>query len=84
VRGRIGSPYFESVLTCPLTGTIAARVPYKGEIQVSPERFVFQMTSKIGPQTAIRIVCLNRTKPRQNRERRMSGEFYKPDRHDLS
>jgi hypothetical protein len=45
MRGRIGSPYFESVLTCPLTGTIAARVPYKGEIQVSPERFVFQLTS---------------------------------------
>jgi hypothetical protein len=45
VRGRIGSPYFEAVLTCPLTGTIPARVPHKGEVQVTPERFVFQLTS---------------------------------------
>jgi hypothetical protein len=45
VRGRIGSPYFESDLTCPRTGTIAARVPYKGEVQASPERFVLQLTS---------------------------------------
>ena len=45
VRGRIGSPYFEAVLTCPLKGTIPARVPYKGEVQVMPARFVFQLTS---------------------------------------
>lgn len=45
VRGRINSPHFEAVLTCPLKGTIPARVPYKSEIQVMPERFVFQLTS---------------------------------------
>jgi hypothetical protein len=45
VRGKIGSLYFEAVLTCPLKGTIPARVPYKGEIQVTPERSVFQLTS---------------------------------------
>ena len=41
----IGSPYFEAVLTCPLGGTVAARVPYHGEVQVRPNRFVFQLTS---------------------------------------
>ena len=45
VRGRIGSPYFEAVLTCPLSATVAARVPYKGDVQVRPERFTFQLTS---------------------------------------
>jgi hypothetical protein len=45
IRGRIRSPYFEAVLTCPLEGTVAARVPYKGEVQVQPDRFIFQLTS---------------------------------------
>ena len=45
VRGRIGSPYFEAVLTCPLAGAIPARVPFKGEVQVRPEGFIFQLTS---------------------------------------
>ena len=45
IRGRIGSPYFEALLTCPLGRTVPARVPYKGEVQVRPDRFVFQLTS---------------------------------------
>ncbi|HEY5812558.1 MAG TPA: hypothetical protein VIT23_07890 [Terrimicrobiaceae bacterium] len=45
VRGRINSPFFEAILTCPLGGTVPARVPHKGEIQIKPERFVFQLTS---------------------------------------
>jgi hypothetical protein len=45
VRGHIGSPYFEAILTCPLGGTVTARVPYHGEIQVRPDRFAFQLTS---------------------------------------
>jgi hypothetical protein len=45
IRGRIGSSYFEAILTCPLGGTVPARVPYKGEVQVRPDRFVFQLTS---------------------------------------
>ena len=45
IRGRIGSPYFEAILTCPLGGTVPARVPYRGEVQVRPDRFVFQLTS---------------------------------------
>jgi BT4734-like, N-terminal domain len=45
VRGRIGSPYFETVLTCPPSATVPARVPYKGNVQVRPERFTFQLTS---------------------------------------
>jgi hypothetical protein len=45
IRGKIGSPYFESVLTCPLGSTVPARVPYHGEVQVRPDRFIFQLTS---------------------------------------
>ena len=45
IRGRIGSPYFEAILTCPLGGTFPARVPYKGQVQVRPGDFVFQLTS---------------------------------------
>ena len=45
IRGRIGSPYFEALLTRPLGRTVPARVPYKGEVQVRPDRFVFQLTS---------------------------------------
>ena len=45
IRGKIGSPYFESVLTCPRGNAVSARVPYRGEVQVRPDRFVFQLTS---------------------------------------
>ena len=45
IRGKIGSPYFESVLTCPRGNTVPARVPYRGEVQVRPDHFVFQLTS---------------------------------------
>ena len=45
IRGRIDSTFLEAVMTCPLDGTVAARVPHKGEIQVSPDRFTFQLTS---------------------------------------
>jgi hypothetical protein len=36
IRGRIDSMFLEAILTCPLGGTIAARVPHKGEIQSIP------------------------------------------------
>lgn len=45
VRGLIGSTYFEAILTCPIGGTVPARVPYKGEVQVRPDHFIFQLTS---------------------------------------
>jgi hypothetical protein len=45
VRGKIGSPFFEALLTCSLGNTVPARVPHKGEIQVDPARFVFHLTS---------------------------------------
>ena len=51
VRGHIGSPYFEAILTCPLGGTFPARVPYKGEVQVRPDRFIFQLTSNVFEST---------------------------------
>ena len=45
VRGRINSGFLEMVLTCPKNGTVGARVPHKGEIQVNPNRFILQLTS---------------------------------------
>jgi hypothetical protein len=45
VRGKIGSAFFEALLTCSLGNTVPARVPHKGEIQVDPARFIFHLTS---------------------------------------
>ncbi len=42
-RGKLNSPYLESVLTAP--GPMPARVPHRGEVQVDPRGFVFQITS---------------------------------------
>ncbi len=43
LRGKLDSPFLESILTAP--GTMPARVPHRGEIQVDPRGFVFQLTS---------------------------------------
>lgn len=43
LRGKLDSPFLEAVLTAP--GTMPARVPHRGEVQVDASRFVFQMTS---------------------------------------
>ena len=43
LRGKLNSPYLESILTAP--ATMPARVPHRGEVQVDPRGFVFQMTS---------------------------------------
>lgn len=43
LRARLDSPYLESILTAP--STMPARVPHRGEIQVDPRAFVFQLTS---------------------------------------
>jgi hypothetical protein len=43
MRGRINSPLLESALRG--RGSIPARVPHKGEIQVNPTRFLFQLSS---------------------------------------
>lgn len=43
LRGRLDSPFLESILTAP--GSMPARVPHRGEVQVDPRRFIFQMTS---------------------------------------
>ena len=45
MRGHLGSAYFEAILTCPLNTAVSARVPYRGEVQVRPDRFIFQLTS---------------------------------------
>ncbi|MBA3351843.1 MAG: hypothetical protein H0U23_05360 [Blastocatellia bacterium] len=45
IRGKIGSSFFEEMLTRPFGSTIAARIPRKPEIQVDPAGFIFQLTS---------------------------------------
>ncbi|MBC7368713.1 MAG: DUF3854 domain-containing protein [Undibacterium sp.] len=43
LRGKLDTPFLESLLTAP--ATMPARVPHRGEVQVDPRSFVFQMTS---------------------------------------
>jgi hypothetical protein len=45
IRGRLNSQLLEAILTCPLDGTVSARVPHKGESKVDPHLFSFQLTS---------------------------------------
>jgi hypothetical protein len=45
VRGELNSQLFEAILTCPYGGTVPARIPHKGEVQIRPDRFIFQLTS---------------------------------------
>jgi hypothetical protein len=45
VRGTIDSQYLEAILTATYGDTVSARVPYKPEILVRPDRFIFQLTS---------------------------------------
>ena len=45
IRGRLNSQLLEAILTCPLGGTVSARVPHKGESRVDPHLFSFQLTS---------------------------------------
>ena len=45
IRGTIDSQYLEAILTAPYGETVSARIPYKPEIQVRPDRFIFQLTS---------------------------------------
>jgi BT4734-like, N-terminal domain len=45
IRGRLNSQLLEAILTCPLDGTVSARVPHKGESKVDPHVFSFQLTS---------------------------------------
>jgi hypothetical protein len=55
LRGKLDSPFFESILTAH--GPMPARVPHKGEVQVDPRGFVFQITSngvEITPDLASR------------------------------
>ena len=43
LRARLDSPYLEAVLTA--NGSVPARVPHRGEVQVDSKGFVFQLTS---------------------------------------
>lgn len=44
-RGKLNSQFLEMVMTVPHGTEVQARVPYKGEIGVKPEKYVFQLTS---------------------------------------
>jgi len=43
LRGRFDSAYLEAVLTAP--GSMPARVPHRGEVQVDSKGFIFMLTS---------------------------------------
>lgn len=43
LRGKLDSQFFEAILTAP--GTMPARVPHRGEVQIDTRGFVFQITS---------------------------------------
>lgn len=43
LRGKLDSPFLEAILTAP--GSMPARVPHRGEMQVDTGGFVFQLTS---------------------------------------
>ncbi|MDX9980129.1 MAG: PriCT-2 domain-containing protein [Lentisphaeria bacterium] len=45
LRGRIESQYLEAVLTTPLGGQVAVRVPHRGEVLVDPRNTLFLATS---------------------------------------
>lgn len=44
-RGKLNSQFLEMVMTVPHGTEVQARVPYKGEVGVKPEKYVFQLTS---------------------------------------
>jgi hypothetical protein len=68
VRGVIDSQYLEAMLTVIYGETIAARIPYKPEIQVRPDRFIFQLTSNgfVSTRDLANRSCIIRIKKRHD------------------
>ena len=66
VRGVIDSQYLEAILTVTYGDTIAARIPYKPEIQVRPDRYIFQLTSNgcVSTRDLANRSCIIRIKKR--------------------
>ncbi len=66
VRGIIDSSYLEAILTVLYGETVAARVPYKPEIEVRPDRFIFQLTSNgfVSTRDLANRSCIIRIKKR--------------------
>jgi hypothetical protein len=57
LRGKLSSQFFEAIMTAPRGGTVPARVPHRGEVQVRVDRFNFQITSngiEVSPDLANR------------------------------
>jgi hypothetical protein len=68
VRGVIDSQYLEAMLTVIYGEPIAARIPYKPEIQVRPDRFIFQLTSNgfVSTRDLANRSCIIRIKKRHD------------------
>ena len=66
VRGVIDSQYLEAVLTVPYGDTTSARIPYKPEIQVRPDRFIYRLTSNgfVSTRDLANRSCIIRIKKR--------------------
>jgi hypothetical protein len=45
IRGSIDSQSLEMATTCPYGGTVPARVPYRGEVQIRADRYIYQLSS---------------------------------------
>ena len=71
LRSRLNSTYLEAILTAP--GTMPARVPHRGEVQVDARSFFFQITSN-GVETTRDLA--NRASIVRNR-RRPAGYAFK-------
>jgi hypothetical protein len=78
LRGKLDSPFFESILTAP--GTMPARVPHRGEIQIDPRGFVFQITSN-GVETTTDLA--NRASIIRIRKRPVGHAFHSYPEGDL-
>jgi len=78
LRGKLDSPFLEAILTAP--GTMPARVPHRGEVQVDTRGMIFQMTSN-GCETTRDLA--NRASIIRIRKRPAGFVFRKYDAGDL-
>lgn len=61
-KGVLDSSYLEAILTCPIDGTVQCRVPFQGEVRITPHPFIFQLTTNgFSPTSDLRNrMCLIR------------------------
>jgi hypothetical protein len=78
LRGKLDSPFLEAILTAP--GTMPARVPHRGEVQVDTRGLVFQVTSN-GAETTRDLA--NRSSLIRIRKRPLGYKFHTYPEGDL-